>query len=111
MDAPLDQLEVYDVSGLPNAAPAFVAGVPLTSLSGTEQPCQTNCEREGWVLNDLSGRYVYVGDTGNVVDTSTLSVVTTLPALQNTRLLAEVDWVSGTPSATSTRFGLGRVTN
>jgi hypothetical protein len=111
MDAPLDQLEVYDVSGLPSSAPSFVASVPLTSLSGYESSCQTYCEREGWVLNDLSGRFVYVGDTGNVVDTSTLSVVTTLPALQNTRVLVEIDWTNGTPSATSTRFGLGRVTS
>jgi len=110
MDAPLDQLEVYDVSGLPTAAPRFVASVPLTSLSGTESPCQTYCEREGWVLNELSGRYVYVGDTGNVVDTSTLRVVMTLPALQNTRQVVEIDWTNGIPSATSTRFGLGRVT-
>ncbi len=111
MDAPLDQLEVYDVSGLPASAPTFVASVPLTSLSGSESPCQTYCEREGWVLNDLSGRYVYVGDTGNVVSTSTLSVVTTLTALQNTRQVVEIDWTNGTPSATSTRFGLGRVTS
>ena len=62
-------------------------------------------------MNDLSGRYVYVGDTGDVVSTSTLSVVTTLPALRNTRMLVEVDWQSGVPSATSTRFGLGRVTS
>ena len=111
MDAPLDQIEVYDVSGLPASAPSFVAGVPLSSLSGSESPCQTYCEREGWVLNDLSGRYVYVGDTGNVVSTGTLSVVTTLPALQNTRQVVEIDWTNGTPSATSTRFGLGHVTS
>jgi hypothetical protein len=110
IDAPLDQLKVYDVSGLPNTTPTFVASVPLSSLSGAEQHCQTYCEREGWVLNDLSGRYVYVGDAGNVVDTSTLTVVATLPALQNSRLVIEVDWANGAPSATGTRFGLGRVT-
>lgn len=109
MDAPLDQLEVYDLSGLPTAAPGFVASVPLSSLSGTESPCQTYCEREGWVLNDLSGRYVYAGDTGNVVDTSTLSVVANLKALQNTRQVVEIDWTNGMTSGTSTRFGLGRV--
>jgi 6-phosphogluconolactonase (cycloisomerase 2 family) len=111
MDAPLDQVEVYDVSGLPTSAPTLVSSVSLTSLSGTESPCQTYCEREGWVLNDLSGRYVYVGDTGNVVSTSTLSVVTTLPALQNTREMVEIDWTNSTTSATSTRFGLGQVTS
>ncbi len=110
-DGPQDVLEVYDVSGLPASPPAFVAAVPLGSLAGNSSPCQTYCEREGWVLNDLSGRYVYVGDTGDVVSTSTLSVVTTLSALRNTRQLIEVDWQSGVPSATSTRFGLGRVTS
>jgi hypothetical protein len=110
IDAPLDQLEVYDVSGLPGTAPSFVASVQLSSLSGYESPCQTYCEREGWVLNDLSGRYVYVGDTGDVVDTSTLSVVTTLLALRNTRQVVEIDWTNGTTSATSTRFGLGHGT-
>lgn len=111
MDAPLDQLEVYDVSGLPAVAPRFVATVQLTSLSGWETPCQTYCEKEGWVLNDLSGRYVYVGDAGDVVDTSTLRVVKTLPALENTRELIEIAWANGTPIATSTRFGLGHVTS
>jgi YVTN family beta-propeller protein len=110
MDAPLDQLKIYDVSGLPDSAPTSVASISLTSLSGTESSCQTYCEREGWVLNDLSGRYVYVGDTGNVIDTSTLQVLKTLPALQSTRQMIEVDWTNGAPGATSTRFGLGRVT-
>jgi hypothetical protein len=111
LDAPSDLLRVYDVSKLPGSAPTFITSVPLNSLDGLESPCQTNCEREGWVLNDLSGRYVYVGDTGNVVDTRTLSVVKTLPALRNTRLMVEIDWTNGTTSATSTRFGLGRVTD
>jgi hypothetical protein len=111
LDGAQDALEVYDIHGLPASPPTFVAAVPLSSLAGNSSSCQTYCEREGWVLNDLSGRYVYVGDTGDVVSTSTLSVVTTLPALRNTRMLIEVDWHNGVPTATSTRFGLGRVTN
>ena len=111
VDAPLNALEVYDVSGLPASAPTFVASVPLTPFVGIETPCQTECNREGWVLNDLSGRYVYVGDSGDVVSTSTLGVVGNLPALDNTRVMAEIDWQNGTPSVTSTHFGLGRVTN
>jgi DNA-binding beta-propeller fold protein YncE len=109
VDAPLDQLEVYDVSGLPASAPRFVGSVQLHSFSGFESSCQTYCEREGWLLSDLSGRYVYVGDTGDAVSTSTLKVVQVLPALQNTRQMVEVDWINGVPSATSTRFGLGHV--
>ncbi len=111
MDAPLDQLEVYDVSGLPATAPTFIASVQLGSLNGFSSSCQTYCEREGWVLNDLSGRYVYVGDTGDVISTSTLKSIQTLPALQNTRQMVEIDWVNGAISATSTRFGLGHVTS
>jgi YVTN family beta-propeller protein len=110
VDAPLDQLEVYDVSGLPSVAPTAVASIPLSSLSGSESPCENFCEREGWVLNELSGRYVYVGDSGDVVDTSTNAVIANLPALRNTRQLIEIDWTNGVPSGTSTRFGLGRVT-
>jgi DNA-binding beta-propeller fold protein YncE len=110
MDGPLDQVEVYDISGLPVSMPRLVASVQLSSLSGWESPCQTYCEKEGWILNDLSGRYVYVGDTGDVIDTNTLHVVQTLPALQNTRQMVEVDWENGVVSATSTRFGMGHVT-
>jgi len=111
IDAPLGEIEVYDVSGLPTSAPTFVARVPLSSITGSESQCNTFCTREGWVLNDLSGRYVYVADSGDVISTSTLSVVATLAALRNTRQLVEIDWSNGVPSATSTRFGLGRVTS
>ena len=110
IDAPLDQLKVYNVSGLPSTAPTAVTSIPLNSLSASESPCQTFCEREGWALNDLSGRYVYVGDSGDIISTSTNTVVGNLPPLRNTRQEVEVDWMNGTPSATSTRFGLGRVT-
>ncbi len=109
MDAPLDQLKVYDVTQ--PTAPRSVASIQLTSLSGWEQPCQTYCEKEGWVLNDLSGRYVYVADAGDVISTSTLKVVQVLAPLQNTRQVIEVDWTNGLVSATSTRFGIGRITH
>jgi DNA-binding beta-propeller fold protein YncE len=53
---------------------------------------------------------VYVADSGDVVDTQTNSVIATLPPLANTRELVEVDWMNGAPTATSTRFGIGRKT-
>ncbi|HZU67822.1 MAG TPA: hypothetical protein VFA09_11150 [Ktedonobacteraceae bacterium] len=52
----------------------------------------------------------FPGYTGDVVDTSTLSVIMPLPALQNTHQVVEIDWTNGVPGATSTHFGLGRVT-
>lgn len=111
VDAPLHLLEVYDVGGLRAGAPAFVASVPLGKMDGNESPCQSFCVQEGWALNDLSGRYVYVGDAGNIVDTSTLKVVATLAPLQNTRQVIEIDWANGATSGTSTRFGVGRLTS
>jgi hypothetical protein len=111
MNGAQDSLEVYDVSGVPTSAPTFVANVPLDSVAGAEGNCTSLCTREGWVLNDLSGRYVYVADTADVVSTSTLTIVGFIPTLRNSRVLAEIDWQNGTTSATSTRFGLGRVTN
>jgi hypothetical protein len=109
MDDPVDQLQVYDVGGLPNSPPVFVKSVQLSSISGNEQPCQTWCAKEGWALSDLSGRYVFVADSGDVVSTTSLTVVGHLPALQNTRQEIEIDWGNGVPSTTSTRFGLGHV--
>jgi hypothetical protein len=111
MDAPLDAVDIYDVSGLPASAPAFVAQVPLSSIAGQESPCQSYCVREGWVLHSLSGRYVWIGDTGDIIDTAIHGVVQHLSTLSNTRLMIEVDYQNGLPSATTTRFGLGRVTN
>ena len=110
MDGALDEVAVYDVSQLPTTAPTLVAQLPMTSIAGYESSCQTYCEREGWVLHSLSGQYVYVGDTGDVFDTTTDQIVAVLPALQNTRQMVEIDWTGGVPSATSTRFGLGYVT-
>jgi hypothetical protein len=103
-------LQVYDVSGVPNNPPVFVKSVQLSPIAGNETPCQSWCAKEGWALADLSGRYVFVADSGDVVSTSTLTVVGNLPALQNTRQEIEIDWGSGVPNTTSTRFGLGHVT-
>ena len=46
---------------------------------------------------------------GDIISTSTNTVVGNLPPLQNTRQLIEVDWTNGAPTFTTTRFGLGRV--
>lgn len=56
------------------------------------------------------GRFVFVGDSGNVIDTGTRQVITTLAQLRNTRKFLENDWLSGSPVSTTTRYGLGYVT-
>jgi hypothetical protein len=46
-----------------------------------------------------------------VIDTARRRVVTTLPALARTRKMLEIDWRNGVPLLTTTRTGLGYITN
>jgi len=47
------------------------------------------------LYHSLDGRYVFVGDVGDVIDTSTHAVLANLPALYDTRKMIEIDWVGG----------------
>jgi len=102
---------VFDISGLPGTAPQQVADIPLRSMSGNEANCSTDCQKEGWMLHSLDGRYVFAGDSGDVIDTSTRKSIANLPALYDSRKYIEVDFSNGAPVATTTRHGLGRVTD
>lgn len=53
--------------------------------------------------------FVYVGDSGDVIDTVTRRAVAFLLALGNTRKLLEIDWRGGRPVSTTSRSGLGDV--
>ena len=98
VDRPARSVHVYDVSRLPRAAPREVARLPVAA----------DGDPPGWVSHTLDGRYVYVGNSGDVFATRGLRRVGSLPALRRTRLYLEIDWRRGRPVATSTRQGLGR---
>ena len=51
--------------------------------------------------------YVLAGDTGDVIETATHSVVARIPNLLNTRKFVEIDWQGGRPTASSGRQGVG----
>ncbi|MDQ3809914.1 MAG: hypothetical protein M3336_06440 [Chloroflexota bacterium] len=101
---------VFDVSGLPEVAPAQVASIKLTGdFSGKEQGCGTGwCGRISWLRHTLDGRFVLVGNSGDVIDTATRQVIAVLPALRDTRKMIEIDWAEGMPIAASPREGIGR---
>jgi hypothetical protein len=80
-------------------------------MVGTQVGCSYDCLREGWLQHSLDGRYVFVGDSGDVIDTSSRKSVANLTGLVNSRVELEIDWSSGLPIATSSRSGLGYVTN
>jgi hypothetical protein len=110
MDGPNSYVHVFDISN-PASAPVQVADIPLSKISGLETPCTSACEREGWVLHSRDGRFVYVGDSGDVIDTSTRKVVAHLTPLTNTRKYLEIDWQNGAPVLATGRYGLGFVTS
>jgi hypothetical protein len=52
---------------------------------------------------------MFVGDSGEVIETATRKVVASIPTLLNTKVSIEVEWANGVPVATSTRSGVGKV--
>jgi len=112
MDPPNSYLQVFDVSGVPSSPPKQVADIRLTrSMTGYESPCAYDCRKDGWLQHSRDGRFVYVGDSGDVIDTATRKSVTDLFTLYNSRKMLEIDWQNGVPIFTTSRSGLGYVTN
>jgi DNA-binding beta-propeller fold protein YncE len=110
IDQPNSYVHVFDVSGLPGSAPKQVANIKLRAMTGTQVGCTYDCLREGWLQHTLDGRFVIVGDSGDVIDTTTRQSVANLEPLYNSRVFLEIDWSGGVPVATSTRSGVGYVT-
>jgi DNA-binding beta-propeller fold protein YncE len=110
MDAPNSYVHVFDVSGLPSRAPRHIADIRLSPpMTGEVSPCSYDCARDGWLQHSLDGRFVFVGDSGDVIATRTMRVAGYLPALRQTRKMLEIDWRRSLPVATSSREGLGYV--
>jgi DNA-binding beta-propeller fold protein YncE len=91
-------VHVFDVSGGASSMPVQVADIPLRgSLSGDESGCAYDCLKDGWIHHSRNGRYVFVGDSGDVIDTRTRTTVAALPAMVNTRKEIEIDFRNNSP--------------
>jgi DNA-binding beta-propeller fold protein YncE len=91
-------VHVFDVSGGASSMPVQVADIPLRgSLSGDESACAYDCLKDGWIHHSRNGRYVFVGDSGDVIDTRTRTTVATLPAMANARKEIEIDFRNNSP--------------
>jgi hypothetical protein len=96
LDAPNSVVHVFDVSELPGRPPRRLEDIRLSKpISGDESPCTRACGRIGSLQHSADGRFVYVGDAGDVIDTRTREIVANLEALHNSRVQLEVDWVGG----------------
>jgi DNA-binding beta-propeller fold protein YncE len=102
-------VHVFDVSGLPASPPKQVADIALKgTLHEYKHDCAYDCEREGWLHHSHDGRYVFVGDAGDVIDTSLRKTVATLPAMHNSRVEIEIDMQNGkTVWAMNNRSSIG----
>jgi len=75
-----------------------------------QSPCAADCLGEGWLHHSRDGRYVFVGDSGDVISTTTRTVVGYLPAMYNSRKMIEIDWQNGVPVwAMYNRSSIGQV--
>jgi DNA-binding beta-propeller fold protein YncE len=113
IDAINNYVHVFDVTGLPASAPRQVADIRLVrTMSNAESPCAHSCVKYGWLHHSRDGRYVFVGDSGDVIDTMLRKTAMTLPALANSRTEIEIDFEGGAPRpswAMNNRSSLGGV--
>lgn len=102
------QVQAWDVHGVAEGiAPTHLVSVPVDGLEGEEKGCAYDCGRDGWLQHSLDGRYVFVGDSGDVIETATHKVVAKIENLLNSRKFVEIDWSGGVPIASSGRQGIG----
>lgn len=87
LDAPNHALHVFDVSAVPRSAPRHLDDVRLDRT--LTQP--------GSLTHSADGRFLYVGDTGDVIDTQSQKSVANLDALAKSSVVLEVDWEGGRP--------------
>jgi len=102
LDAPNSVLHLFDVSG---TWPKRITDIRLTKpLSGDENPCATGrCGRIGSLQHSSDGRFVYVGDAGDVIDAKKREEIANLEPLHQSRLTVEVDWYGGKPAFAGSR--------
>jgi hypothetical protein len=92
-------VHVFDVSGLPLSAPKQVGDIQLQHPYTAFGP---------WVTHSRDGKFVFVGQSGDVIDTGTHQIVGYIPALNKTKVFTEIDFQNGAVSfAPLSRSGVG----
>ena len=91
-------MHVFDVSGLPRVAPRDLADIKL------EHPPAGG---DSWLQHSRGGRYVYVGLSGDVIDTASRKIAAYLPSLRSSTEFIEIDWRHGRPVDATSRYGVG----
>ena len=106
MDSCIDSVQVYTATD----DPQLVITIPFVHKihGGTEQNCAWDCTKDGWVMHSRDGKYVYIADSGDIIDTATHTIATYMEYLANCRHgFVEMDWKAGQIVDTTTHVGLG----
>src|SRR5581483_4268696 len=98
IDTPNGYVHVFGVHGLPRSAPRDIADIKLV---------HPPAGGDSWLQHSRDGRFVYVGLSGDVIDTASRKVVTYLPPLRGSTEFIEIDWRNGRPVAATSRYGVG----
>jgi DNA-binding beta-propeller fold protein YncE len=98
IDTPNGYVHVFDVSGLPRAAPRDIADIKLA---------HPTAGGDSWLQHSRNGRYVYVGLSGDVIDTRSRKIVAYLAPLHGSTEFIEIDWRHGRPVDATSRYGVG----
>jgi DNA-binding beta-propeller fold protein YncE len=98
IDTPNGYVHVFDVSGLPGAAPRDIADIKLA---------HPTAGGDSWLQHSRDGRYVYVGLSGDVINTATRKIAAYLAPLHGTTEFIEIDWRHGRPVDATSRYGVG----
>jgi len=103
IDAINNVVYVFNIGGANTYSPQLVDTVHLMhNLGGHEAGCAYDCLGDGWLHISHDGKYLFVGDSGDVVDLSSSppKVVAYFPQMQQTRKEIEIDCHSSIPIST-----------
>lgn len=98
IDYPNNYVHVFDVSKVPASAPVQVANIKLPdNFTPTQTQCAYDCGGDGWLHLSHDGAYLFVGDTPDVIGTSSKTLAMKMPMLANSRVEIEIDFQGTTP--------------
>ncbi len=84
-------IHVFNVTGLPSSAPVQIANIKLNHPYMSTGP---------WLSHSRDGQFVFVAESGDVINTSTRQVIGYMPALNQTEVDIEIDFRNGVVSFT-----------
>jgi len=98
VDWPNNYVHVFDVSKVPASAPSQIFNIKLPdNFTPNQAQCAYDCGGDGWLHLSHDGAFLFVGDTPDVISTSTRALAMKMPQLANSRVEIEIDFQGTTP--------------